>query len=462
MKKIISLILALCLMLSMALSAGAAEAEKPVYLVLGDEIAAGEDLKDGELSFSEIIADELGYKLVNLASHGQTAEKLLEQVTSGEIDSELKRAELITVTCVVHDTIDLVFAKALASYNAAYEPDITAGELTEIMQDTNDPRFMKLAMIALAVFNGDPSNNIPPYLESEEFEASLEAALELVDETIAAIRKVNSSAAIVITTQYNPYASFTGTYAVVSQKLDQGLQKLNMALLETKYDIADVYMAFKNSEENLCNASMEPRNLDFTPNAAGHKVMAECIMDAIPEKIVNPFTDVKEGKYYYDAVLWAVGKGITSGTSATTFSPKNECTREQVVTFLWRAFGSPEPQTTENPFTDVKEGKYYYKAVLWAVEHGITSGTSATTFSPQDVCTREQVVTFLWRAAAKPAPKTSENPFSDVKAGKYYTDAVLWAVEMGITSGTSSTTFSPKDNCIREQIVTFLYRAFVK
>ena len=140
-----------------------------------------------------------------------------------------------------------------------------------------------------------------------------------------------------------------------------------------------------------------------------------------------------------------------------TFSPSNPCTRGQIVTFLWRAKGCPEPTITKNPFTDVKSSDYFYKAVLWAVEKEITAGTSKTTFSPNDTVTRAQTVTFLWRAEGKPAVKTA-NPFQDVPAGQYYTDAVLWAVKNEITAGTSATTFSPANPCTRAQIVTFLYR----
>ena len=181
-----------------------------------------------------------------------------------------------------------------------------------------------------------------------------------------------------------------------------------------------------------------------------------------PATGTNPFNDVKEGAYYYDAVLWAVEKNITSGTSAATFSPNNPCTRGQIVTFLWRAAGSPKPSSTNNPFTDVQAGAYYYDAVLWAVEKGITSGTSATTFSPDTACTRGQTVTFLYRAAGSPEAASSTNPFSDVQSGAYYYDAVLWAVEKKITSGTSATTFAPGTTVTRGQTVTFLYRSHGK
>ena len=169
------------------------------------------------------------------------------------------------------------------------------------------------------------------------------------------------------------------------------------------------------------------------------------------------FVDVATGSYYEDAVDWAVENGITKGTDDTHFSPDGICTRAQAVTFLWRAAGSPKPETRTMPFTDVPVGSYYYDAVLWAVENGITKGTSDTTFSPNMTCTRAQIVAFLWRSEKSPAAGTA-NPFADVKSTAYYADAVLWAVKENITKGTTSTTFSPNVDCTRAQIVTFLWR----
>ncbi len=173
----------------------------------------------------------------------------------------------------------------------------------------------------------------------------------------------------------------------------------------------------------------------------------------------NPFTDVNTGHYFYNAVLWAVDNGITSGTSETTFSPFLTAERCQVVTFLWRAAGCPEPTSTENPFTDVNEGDYFYNAVLWAVEKGITTGTSDTTFSPYNKCERCQVVTFLYRYFGQPEVTTTSNPFTDVDTDDYFYNAVLWAVDNGITTGTTETTFGPFVTCERCMVVTFLYRA---
>ena len=169
------------------------------------------------------------------------------------------------------------------------------------------------------------------------------------------------------------------------------------------------------------------------------------------------FVDVATGSYYEDAVDWAVENGITKGTDDTHFSPDGICTRAQAATFLWRAAGSPKPETRTMPFTDVPAGSYYYDAVLWAVENGITKGTSNTTFSPNMTCSRAQIVTFLWRSEKSPAAGTA-NPFADVKSTAYYADAVLWAVKENITKGTTSTTFSPNADCTRAQIVTFLWR----
>ena len=173
------------------------------------------------------------------------------------------------------------------------------------------------------------------------------------------------------------------------------------------------------------------------------------------------FIDVKTTDYFYDSVKWAVNKGVTTGTSSTTFSPYNPCKRAEIVTFLWRAAGSPEPTITRNPFKDVNAVTHssYYKAILWASQKGIAAGTSTTTFSPDQVCTRAQIVTFLYRYAGKPSGYYS-NPFKDVGAtneASYY-NAILWASGKGITTGSSPTTFSPYASCNRAEAVTFLYR----
>ncbi len=173
------------------------------------------------------------------------------------------------------------------------------------------------------------------------------------------------------------------------------------------------------------------------------------------------FADIPSGAYYEDAVDWAMKNSTVNGVSSTAFDPDGICTRAQAVTFLWRTAGNPEPESTKMPFVDVSVDSYYYKAVLWAVENGITKGTSDTTFSPDMTCNRGHIVTFLWRTAKSPT-SGSTNPFVDVPANTYYTDAVLWAVENGVTRGTTDTAFSPAQGCTRAQIVTFIYRQYNK
>lgn len=177
-----------------------------------------------------------------------------------------------------------------------------------------------------------------------------------------------------------------------------------------------------------------------------------------PSQPTQTFRDVSKRSYYYDAVTWAVENGVTDGTGSNTFSPDKACTRAEIVTFLWRAAGKPAAKSRANPFTDVSSSAYYYDAVLWAVEAGITQGTSATTFNPDKTCSRAEAVTFLYRAASGKA-SSGTVPFTDVPANAYYKDAVLWAVAENVTQGTGSSTFSPDKTCSRAEIVTFLYRS---
>ena len=180
------------------------------------------------------------------------------------------------------------------------------------------------------------------------------------------------------------------------------------------------------------------------------------------EQSDNPFMDVKTDSFYYDSVMWAVKNGVTSGTDLSHFDPNGECLRAQVVTFLWRAAGCPMPTDAENPFEDVAESDYYYNAVLWAVEQGITAGVDATHFAPMQSCSRAQVVAFLHRAMSSPKVSTESSPFTDVVAGEWYELPVLWAVENGITAGLSADTFGVNTVCNRAQVVTFLYRTYHK
>ncbi len=241
----------------------------------------------------------------------------------------------------------------------------------------------------------------------------------------------------------SPKNASKGTTVTITVKPDSG------------YELDDLTVTDKNgSAVKLTKKS----DTQYTFTMPTSKVTVEASFAKIGEQPEVAFVDVSTGTYYYDAVAWAVENGVTSGTSATTFSPDTACTRAQAVTFLWRAAGSPAPKSSVNPFTDVPASAYYYNAVLWAVEQGITVGTSATTFSPDTTCTRGQIVTFLFRAVGTTTSGT--NPFVDVADSAYYADAVKWAVAESVTAGTSASTFSPDASCTRAQIVTFLYRAY--
>lgn len=209
---------------------------------------------------------------------------------------------------------------------------------------------------------------------------------------------------------------------------------------------------------NNKDLKLTEKNGKFTFTMPASKVTVEATFKASAPTGKNPFIDVPAGSYYENAVIWAVDKGITTGTSATTFNPNGICTRAQAVTFLWRAAGSPAPKTKVMPFADVKAGSYYYDAVLWAVEQGITKGTSDTMFSPDATCTRAQIVTFLWRANGSPAV-SGNSAFTDVAADAYYAAAVTWAEKNDVTGGIGGGLFGSNNNCTRAQIVTFLYRA---
>ena len=235
-------------------------------------------------------------------------------------------------------------------------------------------------------------------------------------------------------------------------------EAVDKAALTAALDEAKVLLDEENKAMIFARAMQESPLATRKEVAAALAQLQTAMEEAQPQMT---FTDVPEGSFYYDSVLWAARRGITTGITPTTFAPNNPCMRAHVVTFLWRAAGSPEPTGTEHPFVDVKPADFYYKPVLWALEKGITAGMDATHFGPTVYCNRAQVVTFLHRTMGSPKPGTEENPFADVKKDVFYEIPVLWAVENGITAGLSATTFGPDTVCNRAQIVTFLYRAFV-
>ena len=199
-----------------------------------------------------------------------------------------------------------------------------------------------------------------------------------------------------------------------------------------------------------------------TQPGIGMGTCKKCGMIGVEQAVGPIFSDVAGSAFYSVPLDYCYDEGWVSGVTAKTFEPGSNCVRAQVVTFLWRAAGCPKSVSSGNPFVDVQKGSYYYDAVLWAAEQGITNGTDATHFSPKGTCSRAQVVTFLWRAFGQPQTQSQECPFRDVRAGSWYEQSVIWALEQGITSGMTADSFSPDSSCSRAQIVTFLYRAYAE
>ena len=242
-----------------------------------------------------------------------------------------------------------------------------------------------------------------------------------------------------------------GDVSVSPKRADEGDTVTITAEPDRGYVVDEVIVTDKNGDDIRVR---DRGDGEYTFTMPDSKVTVEVTFVEAGDEL--SFVDVAKSDYYYDAVKWAVENGVTTGVTDTIFAPGNPCTRAQTVTFLWRAAGMPQAANRVNPFTDVSVNDYYYEAVLWAVENGITGGTTATTFSPNATCTRAQVVTFLWRYSKEDASILPM--FTDVAEGDYYYGAVAWAVENGVTTGVTDTSFVPGNPCTRGQIVTFLYR----
>ena len=265
---------------------------------------------------------------------------------------------------------------------------------------------------------------------------------------------------------YYSGSSSAPTYSVTVDKTENGsvtvspksASKGDTVTVTVKPDSGYVLETLTVTDKNGNELTLKDKGngkYTFTMPAGKVEVKATFMED---NSVLNFFYDVPNGAYFYEAVKWAVKNGITTGVGNDLFAPEQPCTRAQIVTFLWRAAGSPEPKGAASGMSDVVSGSYYEKAVAWAIENGVTTGTTTSTFSPDATCTRAQSVTFLYRALGKKVESSAN--FTDVKSDAFYTDAVNWAVANNVTNGTSNTTFSPNADCTRAEIVTFLYRAY--
>ncbi len=292
--------------------------------------------------------------------------------------------------------------------------------------------------------------------KSKAEQAEVDAMAQEINDAIAALEKKPSSSSsgssrprYDVTTPSKPE---NGSVTVDPERARSGSRVTVTVTPDSGYKLGELVVTNRDGKKLELT---DKGNGQYTFTMPSGKV--EVAAEFVKEVEVSPFADVATDAYYYDAVKWAVEKGVTNGVSETLFGPDQACTRAQIVTFLWRAAGSPEPKSGSS-FADVAADAYYAKAVAWAVENGITKGTSETTFHPDETCTRAQGVTFLYRALGKLA--AAQAGFTDVAADSYYADAVNWAAENGVTKGISETLFGPDGSCTRAQIVTFLYRAY--
>lgn len=284
MKKLVSLILALCMLLTLT---GAFAEAQPVYVALGDSITAGYGLGEGEKAFPQLVAEQGGYALVNHGVNGNTATGILAQLDDPAVLADIARADVITITCGGNDLLAMLYQSVAMVFNATVPAVlvIQPGDVLAILANPEDSRHQALQAAAYMVLAGNEEMGVVPFVQSDAMKAALAAYLQNMTAVMTAIRTANPDVQIVIATQYSPYEHFTGDYAALAAGMGAGAQALSQCIGEYAAalgcDVADVYTAFAAVEENLCNATMEPLNLDFHPNAAGHAVIATCMLAAL-------------------------------------------------------------------------------------------------------------------------------------------------------------------------------------
>lgn len=340
-------------------------------------------------------------------------------------------------------------AVAALKYKSADYTKVDAA-LAKVPSDVNGYTDASVAALNAAIAAVDRTKNITE-------QTAVDAMATAIENAIAGLTRKSSGFSGSSTPRYEvtaPSQTAGGTVSVSPKNASKGSTVTITVTPAEGYEVGSVTV--KDAKGNTI-AVTDKGNGKYTFTMPGSKVSIGTAFIKTPE--TSPFDDVSVDAYYFDAVKWAADKGITGGVSDNLFAPDDGCTRAHIVTFLWRAAGSPEPKSMAG-FTDVSASAYYAKAVAWAVENGVTNGTTATTFDPDAVCTRAQAVAFLARALN--GKGGSAAAFTDVPADSYYADAVAWAVANSVTNGVSSDRFAPNNRCTRAQITAFLYRAYVK
>ena len=514
MKKIISILLTLVMATAFLLPAAYADG-KVGYTVLGDSISAGYGLvENNRWGRTYLSPNAEGQYVLYKRPVGSmppdsfpTLVANAVGVTGGKYYHNLARCSFRTVEMLRvlsgkgSDYDNQMSDNAVSNQVMSYEDcGMTSEELDTLYQIAADcVRQSKLITVELG------SNDLVyaitqrlgaitnPATAVAAIAGAYREALQTFNDTypklIAKIYELNPECTVVAVGLYNPFRYLKinadsdntmegATQALVNQ-FNQTIQNLSGYAGNSKYDYryADISNAsidpFNDTLNGYINRGAQQElldefNLKMHCNAEGHRYIANQVLGALGSgyDAMDPtrssssgrFVDVPSDAYYYQPVNWAVNNSITSGTGGNRFSPDQVITRAQAVTMIWRACSSPEPKATDNPFQDVKWGQYYYKAVLWAYENKVTTGTSNYEFSPNEPVTRAQIVTFMWNAVGRPWSGFGGNSFSDVPNDAYYYNPVQWAVRQGITAGTGDGRFSPNDPCTRAQVVTFLWR----
>ena len=430
-------------------------------------LAAAKRVADSSIATQRLV--DTTAEALETALNGLQEKEVTPAVDKTALQQAIAAAEGMDKSKYTDDSVAAVNSALDAAKQVNADADATQAEVDSAAKALND------ALKALK------EKEVTPAVDKTALQAAVDRAnavdtSKYTDDSVAAMQRALETANAALIADNIPQAAVDNAAKALNDAIDALKEKevtppvtgADKTALQAAIDQAEAIDRTRYTDDSLAaldrqlaaaketladDAATQPQvNLAARRLAAAISALQEKTAPQPPK-----FVDVPDNAYYAPAVAWAVANGVTTGKDATHFAPKDDCTRAQIVTFLWRANGEPKV-TADNPFTDVQPGAYYYDAVLWAVKEGITTGTTATTFSPAATCTRAQAVTFLWRMEHQPDPKVGSAGFVDVRTTDYFATAVLWAVGEGITNGTDATHFSPKVTCSRAQIVTFLYR----
>ncbi len=485
-KRIFALLLCAALCLSVLPVASAEEgimpiSDEPIYLALGDSISTGYGLADPATeSFASLVAAQGGFALVNAAVDGNTAAGILEQLSTGELDETIASAELITITAGGNDMMGALYTAVATAYNGDSTDPIGAEEILAIMTDSTDPRYFSLLMVAQQTLVGSKADGIPAFADSDAFHLALNEYISNIQAIIDHIRLYNSDAPVVLTTQYNPYASFSGMYAILNTGFAPGVEKLNESLYTLNesglFIIADVHSIFENVVEygeNPCNSTHSPLNLDFHPNALGHELIAQTVVgmvDSLLGATDGPstgisFTDVTDpmSQWYYHTVYAAAAAGIVAGNTDGTFAPNGELSYIETIVFAVRARQYQLGEHVYGPADQAGELNWYDPYVRYAIENRMISEFASDPYAK--ITRGDAAVIFATAIVGEIAYNEIDDAlfassFTDCP-GTAYADAVRALATAGAVNGKEKDgvkTFDIGGKFLRSEVATIVSR----